>query len=94
MFGYGFDFSGSKIFPESIRFWISCLRRLQESVGCPMAWWKLQYLFGSYLGLFELNGSILIRGQSKPFCTRHSKTSDKGWLKFENLLGCWTARTV
>ena len=34
--------SGSVIFPESMRFWISCLRRIHVSVGCPMAWWKLQ----------------------------------------------------
>ena len=42
VFGFVFDFSGSMIFPKSMRFWISCFRRMQESVGWPAIWWNLQ----------------------------------------------------
>src|SRR2546421_12347175 len=34
----GLSFSGSGIFPSSIRFWISCLNLMHLSVSCPWVW--------------------------------------------------------
>ena len=87
VFGFGLDFSGSVIFLESMRFWISCFRRIQVSVGWPVTWWNLQYLFGSKPGMFGFGGLEMVKGLRRPFWTRQSRTLDKGWLKFENFLG-------
>ena len=44
-------------------------------------WVKTMYVWG---------GLEMVKGLRRPFWIRQSRTLDKGWLKFENLVDCWT----
>ena len=43
--------------------------------------------------MFRFGGLETVKGLRRPFWTRWSRTLDKGWLKFDNFLGGWMART-